>query len=157
MALKSEDRNAVLVLHGPNLGKLGTREPDIYGSATLDDINRHLEEMALLSDWQVVALQSNHEGDLIDAIENAPEQYQAIIINPAGLTHTSICLRDAIQSVPIPTIEVHLSQIAAREEFRHTSLISSVCRGTITGFGMHSYIMALWYIITTFSSANQKP
>jgi 3-dehydroquinate dehydratase-2 len=142
---------SILIMNGPNLGKLGQREQSIYGQLTLEEINRHIAEMALISDWTVRTIQSNHEGDLIDAIEKAEQDHDAIIINPGGLGHTSVSLRDAIAASTIPAIEVHISNIAKREEFRQKSLISPVCQGTISGFGHHSYLMALWYIITALT------
>ncbi|MBN2382014.1 type II 3-dehydroquinate dehydratase [bacterium] len=142
-------KKAVLVIHGPNLAKLGQREPDLYGSTNLDDINRQLEEMALLSGWSFEAVQSNHEGKLIDVLETADQNFNAVIINPGGLTHTSVSLRDAIKACPLPVIEVHITNIHSRENFRQQSIIAPVCRGSVSGFGYHSYLMALWFFIST--------
>jgi 3-dehydroquinate dehydratase-2 len=133
----------VLVLHGPNLNLTGFREPSIYGERTLEEINKAIMEEAQRLGLTVRILQSNHEGQLVDAIHQALGWAQAIIINPAGYTHTSVVLRDCIQAVRLPTIEVHLSNIAAREEFRHRSVTAPACVGQISGFQWLSYILAL--------------
>jgi len=134
----------VLVIHGPNLNLLGEREKDIYGEVTLDEINKNLEKIAQDEGVTLTILQSNHEGKIIDAIgEVKNDQMDAILINPAAYTHTSVAIRDAIAAVKIPTVEVHLSNIYAREEFRHTSLCAPVCHGQITGFGVNSYYIGL--------------
>jgi 3-dehydroquinate dehydratase II len=137
----------VLVLHGPNLNLLGTREPHIYGSTTLDDINHRLTEYADRFRATVRCMQSNHEGVLIDAIHDARGWSQGLIINPGGYTHTSVALRDAISAFGMPSIEVHLSNTATREEFRHKSLIGPVCLGTIMGLGWIGYRLALEALI----------
>ena len=133
----------ILILHGPNLNLLGRREPEIYGLMTLDDINNKLIEMGKEAGAQVTCLQSNHEGALIDALQDARTWADGVVFNPGGYTHTSVALRDAISAIGIPVIEVHLSNVSAREEFRHKSLISAVCKGTISGLGWQSYLLAL--------------
>lgn len=132
----------VLVIHGPNLNLLGNRETDIYGVKTLDDINDSLNALARELDLELEIRQSNHEGDIVELIQDA-KKYDAIVINPAAYTHSSVAIRDAITATQIPTIEVHLSNIHQREEFRHTSLIAPVASGQISGFGPGSYLLAL--------------
>jgi 3-dehydroquinate dehydratase-2 len=139
--------NRVLVLHGPNLNLLGLREPGIYGSLTLAEINRALEEEAEKLQAKVFPLQSNHEGVLVDAIHEAVGQYEGILINPGAYTHTSVALRDAIAAVNLPTVEVHLSNIYRREEFRHHSYIAPVAIGQISGFGAQSYLLGLQALV----------
>ena len=133
----------IQLIHGPNLNLLGKREPEIYGHETLSQINEKFERNATKSGAAIRAFQSNSEGALIDNIHNAKGWADVIIINPGAYTHTSIALRDAIAGVEIPTIEVHLSNVHAREEFRHHSYIAPVTVGQIVGFGVHGYIMAL--------------
>ncbi len=133
----------ILVLHGPNLNLLGQREPEIYGAQTLDEINARLVEVAAAAGAELEAFQSNHEGALIDRIHAARGAVNGIVINPGGLTHTSVSLRDAIAASEIPTIEVHLSNIYARETFRHVSMLAGVVIGQIGGLGAAGYELAL--------------
>lgn len=133
----------ILVLHGPNLNLLGVREPDVYGATTLAQIDAALEEQAKQAGAELVGFQTNHEGALIDRIHAAREDADGILINPAGLTHTSVALRDALAGVGLPIIEVHLSNVFARESFRHHSYISGVALGVISGFGSDSYRLGL--------------
>ena len=131
----------ILVLHGPNLNLLGTREPDVYGRETLTDIDAMLAEHARELQVQLRCVQSNHEGELIDAIHGAKER--ALLFNPGAFTHYSIALRDAVAAKGLPAVEVHLSNVHAREEFRHTSLITAIAKGAVIGFGASSYTMAI--------------
>lgn len=134
----------ILVLNGPNLNLLGTREPEVYGRMTLNDINELLRERAVRAGVDTIDfLQSNYEGELVEAIQKARGRYDFILLNAGALTHYSIALRDAIAAVPVPVIELHLSNIHRREEFRHTSVIAPVVMGQVCGFGVDSYIAAL--------------
>jgi 3-dehydroquinate dehydratase II len=144
---------SILVIHGPNLNLLGLREPGIYGSASLSDVNAMLAKEAAQLDAQVTTFQSNHEGALIDQIHAAMGQHQGLLINPGGYTHTSVALRDAIAGVNIPTVEVHLSNIHKREEFRHHSYIAPVAVGQISGFGMESYRLGLLALVRHLQAA----
>ena len=137
----------ILVLHGPNLNLLGQREPEIYGSITLDDINRKMTARGEAAGVRLDFLQSNHEGGLVDAIQGAQQKYAFIILNAAAFTHYSIALRDAIAAVDVPVVEVHLSNIHRREEFRRRSVIAPVVMGQIAGFGADSYLAALEIVI----------
>ncbi|BCL36896.1 3-dehydroquinate dehydratase [Nostoc sp. MS1] len=143
---------SILVLHGPNLNMLGKREPGVYGSTTLAEINRLLAEVALNLQAQVFPLQSNHEGVLVDAIHAALGKHQGILINAGAYTHTSVALRDAIAAVNLPTVEVHLSNIYRREDFRHHSYIAPVVIGQISGFGVQSYLLGLQALIENLRS-----
>ena len=133
----------ILVIHGPNLDLLGKREVDVYGKVTIEDINKELKKCAKAGKVELEILQSNHEGEIVSAIGRAKGKFDAILINPAAYTHTSIAIRDAVSAVDIPTVEVHLSNIYAREEFRHTSLIAPVANGQVSGFGRDSYLLGL--------------
>ena len=133
----------ILLLNGPNLNLLGTREPEKYGNTTLADIEQTLKTEAKSKEVEIDCYQSNHEGDLVDKIQQATNNYDGIILNAGGYTHTSISIRDAISSVQVPVVEIHLTNIHAREEFRHNSFIAPVCIGQICGFGAYSYILGL--------------
>ena len=140
---QSKDSLKVLIIHGPNLNMLGKREPDIYGKTTLDEINSTLEELGKRLGIAVETFQSNHEGAIVDKIQQDAVIQNGLIINPAAFTHTSIAIRDALLLLDIPVIEIHLSNIYTREPFRHKSLICDVVTAQITGFGVQGYNMAL--------------
>ena len=144
----------ILVMNGPNLNLLGTREPEIYGSLTLADIHERLRQRANEADLDIEFMQSNHEGVLVDAIQRARRTVDYIILNAGAFTHYSIALRDAIAAVEVPVIEVHLSNIHQREEFRHKSVIAPVVLGQIAGFGAESYMAALEAIICRMEGYN---
>jgi len=133
----------ILVVHGPNLDLLGKREPAVYGRATLADIDRRIAERAKELGYTVDSFQSAHEGEIVQRIGRAPEEFDAILINPAAYTHTSVAIRDAIAAVDLPTVEVHLSNVHAREEFRRHSYIAPVADGQVCGFGADSYLLGL--------------
>jgi 3-dehydroquinate dehydratase II len=133
----------ILVIHGPNLNLLGQREPKVYGKVTMNKINSELKKLGAKEGVIVDTVQTNIEGEIVDLIQKAKKVYKAIVINPGGYTHYSVAIRDAISSVKIPTVEVHLSNIHSREEFRQRSVIAPVAVGQISGFGMNSYILGL--------------
>ena len=143
----------ILVIHGPNLQLLGQRSPEHYGHHSLEDINRHLRQAALRLSVMLTVMQSNHEGQIVDVIGKARHQFDAIVINAAAYTHTSIAIRDAIEAAGVPAVEVHLSNIYARECFRQKSLLAPVCRGQISGFGLASYLLGLEAAVRLVASA----
>ena len=140
---KNTDSQNILVIHGPNLNMLGTREPDIYGHQTLNEINAALTANAERLGLHIETFQSNHEGNMVDKIQQAHDSFHGIIINPAAYTHTSIAIRDALSMLSIPVVEVHLSNIYKREHFRQTSMMSAVVSAQISGFGSYGYLLAL--------------
>jgi len=142
----------ILVLHGPNLNLLGKREPEVYGTVTLEEINRDLNAEAVQSGAELQILQSNYEGEIVDQIGKANGQFQGILINPAAYTHTSVAIRDALIASNLPAVEVHLSNIAKREDFRQISLTAPACLGQISGFGKESYLLGLQALIRFFQS-----
>lgn len=133
----------ILVIHGPNLNLLGEREPGVYGTDTFDSINEEIKELAMKNEMYCEIFQSNHEGEIIDELHIARKNFDGVILNAGAYTHYSYAIRDAIAAVKIPVIEVHLSNIHARDEFRHTSVIAPVCVGQIAGFGKRSYFLAV--------------
>lgn len=146
---------AILVIHGPNLGLLGQREPEMYGRVTLARINDELRSLAKEHKLKIEMVQSNHEGEIVDAIGKSKDTFDAILINPAAYTHTSVAIRDALSGCGLPCVEVHLSNIYAREQFRHNSLIAPVAKGQISGFGKQSYVLGLLAIINLLDSARK--
>ena len=147
----------ILVINGPNLNFLGIREPGIYGKNTFADLLTMLDAWGKDLGVEVEQYQSNHEGDLVDAIQRAyTDRTDGIVFNPGGYTHTSVALHDAIASVPLPTVEVHMSNIHARETYRHVSMTASACRGQIVGFGFQGYAMALWSLCQTAKDSAKR-
>ena len=140
------EKQAFLVIHGPNLNMLGKREPEVYGKATLDDINTALKETGNRLGVRVEAFQSNHEGAIVEKIQEIMNSHQGLIINPGAYTHTSVAIRDALLLLSFPVVEVHLSNIYKREPFRHQSMIAGVATGQISGLGSDGYILALEYL-----------
>jgi 3-dehydroquinate dehydratase II len=143
----------VLILHGPNLNLLGLREPGIYGSSTLAEIDTQLVELGKTLNAEVHSFQSNHEGVLVDTIQASRDRYHGLVINAGAYTHTSVAIRDAISAIQIPTVEVHLSNIYKREEFRHHSYLADISIGQISGFGAQSYYLGLQALVTHLSAA----
>lgn len=143
-----------LLLNGPNLNMLGTREPEKYGTVTLEYIEKNLKEVAKQNNVELSCYQSNHEGDLIDKIQASNGNFDGIIFNAGGYTHTSVALRDAIASVNTPVVEIHMTNIHTREEFRHNSLISPVCIGQICGFGENSYKLGFYALLEYLKNNN---
>lgn len=147
----------ILVLHGPNLNLLGTREPEVYGRVTLEDINARLREYAARENVELRVAQSNHEGILIDALHAArAESFDGVLINPGAFTHYSYALRDAIAAIELPAVEVHLSNVHKREEFRHRSVIAPVCVGQVLGLGWRSYLLGLEGLIAHMRDLTTK-
>jgi len=144
----------ILIIHGPNLNLLGKRETGVYGVNTLDEINKLLLQLAKELNVELDIKQSNHEGEIVDLIQNS-KQYASLVINPAAYTHTSVAIRDAIAAVEVPTVEIHLSNIYKREEFRHKSLISPVAYGQISGFGPESYLLGLRAAVSIATNAKK--
>ena len=140
--------STILILNGPNLNLLGTREPEVYGTDTLDGIVEELRSLAAARGYEIDAVQSNVEGELVDALHAARTTAVGVVFNPGAYTHTSIALRDAISAVGLPVVETHLTNVHAREEFRHTSMLSAVCLGVVGGFGRTSYRLALDAVIS---------
>ncbi len=133
----------ILVMHGPNLNLLGEREPEVYGKVTLEQINQEIKELAKKEDIEVKIMQTNYEGEMVELIQQSAKWADALVINPGAFTHTSVALRDVITATAIPTVEVHLSNIYKREEFRHYSFVAEVAEGQISGFGINSYLLGL--------------
>ena len=146
----------ILVLHGPNLDALGSREPAVYGRLSLADIDRRLRDLAPQIGCEVECRQSNHEGVLIDALYASQPRTEGVLLNPGGLTHTSVALRDAVAAIGRPVVEVHLSNVASREEFRRRSLISGVALGVVQGFGAESYLLGLRALATHLDGASGR-
>jgi 3-dehydroquinate dehydratase-2 len=145
----------IAVVHGPNLRLLGQREPHVYGSATLTEINEALENVARELEVELEYFQSNHEGEILDYLEAVAGRVQGVLINPAGLTHTSVSLRDALAGVGLPAVEVHLSNPAAREDFRRISFVAPVAVGTVAGFGKNSYLFGLRGLVAHLKTSSE--
>jgi 3-dehydroquinate dehydratase-2 len=146
----------ILILHGPNMNLLGNREPEIYGELTLEDINSKLVKQGKILGVEVICQQSNHEGVLIDVLQEACNWAQGIVFNPGGYTHTSVALRDVIAAIGVPVVEVHLSNVDGRESFRKSSTISGVCKGKIVGFGWRSYALGLQAVVDLVQDLNHS-
>ncbi len=146
----------ILAIHGPNLNLLGRREPAIYGKVTIDAINRLLKETAKELGATIEVFQSNHEGEIVSRIGDAPKSFDGILINPAAYTHTSVAIRDAVTAAGLPTVEVHLSNIHAREAFRHESLVAPVAVGQVSGFGVESYRLGLTALVRHLAARKAK-
>ena len=147
----------ILIINGPNLNLLGKREPGVYGNDSLEEIQREILEKAKQMNIEVAFFQSNHEGSIIDALHEAMDSYDGVVLNAGAYTHYSYAIRDAIAAIKIPVVEIHLSNIHAREEFRHTSVIAPVCAGSIAGFGKKSYILGLRAVAWTISERKDQP
>jgi len=148
----SKKSRKIMIIHGPNLNMLGKREPEVYGKETLDEINKRLKKLSKKLKIDIEIFQSNHEGELIEKIQEASGDYSGLVINPAAFTHTSVGIRDALLLLDIPVIEIHISNIYKREAFRHKSMIADVVTAQISGFGIQGYIMALEAITKMGSS-----
>ena len=146
----------ILVIHGPNLNLLGKREPNVYGKVSIAEIDKSLQKLAKENKVLLEIFQSNHEGEIVTRIQEAEGAYEAIVMNPAAYTHTSVAIRDAVSGVKVPVVEVHLSNIYAREAFRHQSLIAPVAAGQISGFGPKSYELGFWAALGVAKSGKKK-
>lgn len=147
----------ILIINGPNLNLLGRREPGVYGDDSLEEIQREILEKAKKMGIEVAFFQSSHEGAIIDALHEAMDSYDGVVLNAGAYTHYSYAIRDAIAAIKIPVVEVHMSNVYAREEFRHTSVIAPVCAGSIAGFGKNSYILGLRAAVETVAERKDKP
>ncbi len=146
----------ILVIHGPNLNLLGRREPSVYGKVSIEEINKTLQKLAKQNKVVIEICQSNHEGEIVTRIQEAQSVFDAIVMNPAAYTHTSVAIRDAVSAVKVPVVEVHLSNIYARETFRHQSLIAPVAAGQISGFGPKSYELGFWAALGVAERGKKK-